>query len=81
LGDVQASEMPGTPGPVSLHSNVEPGSDAVKMYVAVVDLVGPLGPDVIVVTGGAVRAPAAGGAANAAIVATSRIDTPCIETS
>ncbi len=50
FGEVQGSYGPES----SLHSNVEPGSEAAKAKLALVAFVGSAGPDPIVVAGAAV---------------------------
>ena len=54
-GDVQLTYVPVVaPGPSSLHSNVEPGFVEVNVNDGDATFVGPVGPDVIVVSGAAV---------------------------
>ena len=54
VGEEHSTSLP----PSSSHSKVASGSDAVKVNVAVVEVVSPDGPDVIVVVGPAAAAPA-----------------------
>ena len=54
-GDVHGPNVPtAAPGPSRRHSNVEPASELVNVNVAVLTLIGPVGPPVIVVSGAAV---------------------------